>query len=110
MLNAVFKDEGNGVHERFDRDRNTWSKWITKKLGSGFRVAVVGEQMAFIGGGGDYYYGIDVEVYNFITRNWTRGPKMNTARYVYFFIALYSTPPRAVLQFIFHSLRKVELR
>ena len=76
VLTNVFKDEGNGVHERFNPVTNKWSRWMTKDLGVGFGVAVLGELMAVIG----ITYRTKVDLYNFKTKQWKTGPNMNNAR------------------------------
>ena len=80
VLTNVFKDEGNGVHERFNPVTNKWSRWITKNLGDGFGLAVLGELMAVIGAGDDTSYSSNTDIYNFQTKNWTSGPRMSDAR------------------------------
>ena len=80
VLTNVFKDEGNGVHERFNPVTNKWSRWMTKDLGVGFGVAVVGELMAVIGGGASEGYRTKVELYHFETKQRKSGPNMNNAR------------------------------
>ena len=80
VLTSVFKDKGNGVHERFNPVTNKWSRWMTKDLGDGFRAAVLGELMAVIGGLTPTECRTKVDLYNFKTKQWKSGPNMNNAR------------------------------
>ena len=80
VLTYVFEDKGNGVHERFNPVTNKWSRWITKTLGDAFRVAVLGELMAVIGGVTPPVNRTKVDLYNFKTKQWKSGPNMNNVR------------------------------
>ena len=96
VLTSVFKDEGNGVHEKFDPDNNTWSEWTTKDMGDGYGAVVVGEWMAIIGGmtpaehkgkvtitGGmtPVEHKCNVQMYNLRTKEWSGGPQMEHPRF-----------------------------
>ena len=80
VLTSVWKDKGNGVHEKFDRESNTWSEWKTKDLGSGYRVATLRELLFVIGGLTPQEHKRTVQIYNFSQQKWTAGPNMNQPR------------------------------
>ena len=81
VLTSVFIKRGNGVHEKFDPDSNTWSEWTTKDMGVGYGVAVVGEWMAVIGGLQNGRSHSNVQMYNLRTREWRAGPQMKRPRF-----------------------------
>ena len=81
VLTSVFKEKGNGVHEKFDPDSNTWSEWTTKDMGAGYGVVVVGELMAVIRGVTSKAYKCNVEIYNLTTKEWRAGPRMIKPRF-----------------------------
>ena len=81
VLTSVFKEEGNGVHKKFDPDSNTWSEWTTKDMGEGYGAVVVGDWIAVIGGlkNGNFYY--SVQMYSLKTKEWRAGPRMIKPRF-----------------------------
>ena len=81
VLTSVFEERGNGVHEKFDPDSNTWSEWTTKDMGVAYGVAVVGEWMAAIGGLTPVECKSNVLMYNLRTKEWSAGPQMNHPRF-----------------------------
>ena len=80
VLTSVFEEEGNGVHEKFDPDSDTWSEWTTKDMGSGYGV-VVGDSVAVIGGVIPERYKRNVEMYNLRRKEWIAGPQMIKPRF-----------------------------
>ena len=81
VLTSVFKEKGNGVHEKFDPDSNTWSEWTTKDMGDGYGVVVIGEWMGVIGGLTPNQYKRNVEMHNLKTKEWRAGPQMIKPRF-----------------------------
>ena len=80
VLTSVLGNKGNGVHEKFDRESNTWSEWKAKYLGVGFGVAVLRDLMVVIGGLIKQQCTRTVQIYNFSQQKWTAGPNMNQPR------------------------------
>ena len=81
VLTSVGVEIGNGVHEKFDPDSNTWSEWTTKDMGDGFEVVVVGDWVAVIGGVTPQRYKRNVEMYNLRRKEWKAGPQMIKPRF-----------------------------
>ena len=69
------------MHEKFDPDSNTWSEWTTRDMGTAYRVAVVGEWMAVIGGVKPGEYKSNIQFYNLRTKEWSAGPQMKHRRF-----------------------------
>ena len=86
VLTSVWKEggKGNGIHEKLDFDRNCWNRWATKDLGDMFEVVFVDELMAVIGGIKYQKCHANVEMFDFSTQKWNRGPKMIKARLAWF--------------------------
>ena len=81
VLTSGNRETGGGVHQRYERERKTWSEWMKKDFGGGYRVVVVGEVMAFIGGYKEKTLKSDVEIYHMEKKLWINGRTMNNARY-----------------------------
>ena len=80
VLTSVWNDNGNGVHEKFDRESNMWSEWTTKDLGVVFAVATMRDLIVVIGGAIQRKGTRTVQIYNFSQQKWTAGPNMNQPR------------------------------
>ena len=79
-LMLIVNNFGKPIHQKLDRQTNIWTQWVERDVGRIFEAVLVDEQMLLIGGIKNSKFRNSVEIYNFRSKKWRKGPRMNATR------------------------------
>ena len=68
----------NGIHEILESKE--WKNWQERNLGHSFEVVMVQDNLLVIGGCKGDEITARVEIYNFSSKIWSKGPSLNKSR------------------------------